>query len=50
MVRVMVTACLAERVADGWGDQTVHDIREFFDSLGPVSDPAHLVESLNRRG
>ena len=34
----------------GWGDQTAHDGREFFDSLGPVSDPAHLVETLNRRG
>jgi hypothetical protein len=33
----------------GWSDQASHDGKEFFDSLGPVDDTAHIVEGLSKR-
>ena len=32
----------------GWPDQTPHDGKQFFNSLGPVDDTAHIVEGLNK--
>ena len=33
----------------GWPDQALHDGKQFFNSLGPVDDTAHIVDGLNRR-
>ncbi len=45
----LLRAQLEDTLRYGWSDQASHDGKEFFDSLGPVDDTAHIVEGLSKR-
>jgi hypothetical protein len=45
----LLRAQLNDTLRYGWPDQASHDGQQFFDSLGPVDDTAHIVEGLSKR-
>ena len=47
--RELLRSQLSDTLRYGWPDQTSHDGKQFFSSLGPVDDTAHVVEGLNKR-
>ena len=47
--RELLRSQLSDTLRYGWPDQTSHDGKQFFSSLGPVDDTADIVEGLSKR-